>query len=282
VAVAAIAVTAGILPVAHATIDQTPPNLTVGLRPAFVVGSVVEDYQLEGFWYTRNVQQLIRWSATDDVGVCSYDLDAVPAGAPPEPLLEYSQETNYTFLAGDYDDDFGGGSLHIDGFLVTARDCTGNATTKAMTDRTLVTIQEDGASATASPWQQEIVYTGAWSQGNCDCFLAQHTSFARAAARATFTRTYGSGDRFAVVMAMGPGRGKVGIRIDGSWVATVDTLAATNLNRVVVFEHVMAPGTHTVTLVNQATPGRPRIDLDAILLATDDPFGTTSRFPQRS
>ena len=67
----------------HAAFDQTPPSLTVTVRPAFVVGNVVTDSQIETVHYVSDVSQLIRWSATDDVGVCSYDLYAVPAGAPP-------------------------------------------------------------------------------------------------------------------------------------------------------------------------------------------------------
>jgi hypothetical protein len=258
---------------AHAILDQTPPTLSVPVRPAFVVGSVVDDYELEGFTFAENIAQRIEWSATDDVGVCSYDLHAVPAGAPPEAILSFSQETSYTFSAGDYDDDFGGGSSHIDGFLVTARDCTGNATTRVMTDRTLLVIQETGTSATTYGWTQAIDYTGNWQPTACACFLADGTLRSDAGARASFTRTYEDGDQVAFVMAQGPGRGRAGIRVDGRWLATVDTIAAVNTNRVVTFHMSMSAGTHTVTIVNQGTPGRPRIDLDAILINTGNPFG---------
>ena len=98
------------LPVAHAAFDQTPPSLTVTVRPAFVVGNVVTDSEIETVHYVNDVSQLIQWSATDNVGVCSYDLYVVPAGAPPAPLLEFSQDTEYTFVSGDYNGDFGGGS----------------------------------------------------------------------------------------------------------------------------------------------------------------------------
>jgi len=81
----------------------------------------------------------------------------------------------------------------------------------------------------------------------------------------TFTRTYEKGDHVAVVMALGPNRGRASIRIDGAWFMNVDTFASVNTNRVVVFQRRMPAGTHTLTILNQATPGRPRIDVDAVM-----------------
>lgn len=145
-------------PFAQAVFDQTPPSLTVNVRPSFVVGDIVEDNQIELF-FTRDIAELISWSATDDVGVCSYDLTAVYAGVEPSELLVFSQETQYTWgFGGDYDDDFGGGSEHLDHFTVTARDCTGNATTKAI-DNHLFAYQEDGTSPNA-PRPVSIAFAG--------------------------------------------------------------------------------------------------------------------------
>ena len=61
-------------PPATAAIDQTPPNLTVNIKPLFVVGSVVDRDTTFPVEYAVNIAQLIQWSATDNVGVCSYDL----------------------------------------------------------------------------------------------------------------------------------------------------------------------------------------------------------------
>jgi hypothetical protein len=257
---------------AHAALDMKPPTLTVPVRPSFVVGSVVDDYPIDQYWYARNIAQLIKWSATDNVGVCSYDLYDVPAGDEPGPILEYSQETQYTYPAGtDYDDDFGGGSQTIDGFQVTARDCTGNETTKVMSEHIFV-FQEDGIAATSYQWVQPITYSGAWGQSNCGCFLADHTAFTKkSGASVKFTRTYEKGDQVALVMAKGPGRGRASIRLDGKWLMNIDTFASVNTNRVVVFARGMRAGVHTLTVVNQATPGRQRIDLDAILIGKERP-----------
>ena len=48
---------------AQAVFDQTPPYLAVPVRPAFVVGSVVNDYPIETYWYAqryRPVDQMVR------------------------------------------------------------------------------------------------------------------------------------------------------------------------------------------------------------------------------
>lgn len=250
-------------PPATAAIDQTPPNLTVNIKPLFVVGSVVDRDTTFPVEYAVNIAQSILWSATDNVGVCSYDLFATPAGADPEPLLQFSQDTQFTFQAGDYNGDFGGGSFVIDGFTVTARDCQGNATTKVVSEVPVVN-QEDGQSATGP--SGTLAYSGSWATTMCACFLWQRTQrTSQNGARVTFTRTYEQGDQVALVMALGPGRGKASIRIDGTFLTTIDTFAAVNTNRVVVFQRMMPAGTHTLTIVNQATPGRPRIDLDAVM-----------------
>ena len=84
-------------------------------------------------------------------------------------------------------------------------------------------------------------------------------------ASAIFTRTYERDDHVALVMAKGPARGKFDVYVDGVKKSTVDTYAATNTNRVIVWDTWMAAGKHTVKVVNLATTNRPRIDLDAVL-----------------
>ena len=264
VGTAAVGLMIGVLsPPATAAIDQTPPTLTVNIKPLFVVGSVVDRFTQFPVEYATNIAQSIEWSATDNVGVCSYDLFLQPAGSEPEPLLQFSQDTQYTYQAGDYNGDFGGGSFVTVGFYVTARDCQGNATTKVVSEQPIVN-QEDGQSATGP--SGTLAYSGTWATTTCGCFLWEHTRrTSQSGARMTFSRTYEQGDQVSLVMALGPGRGRASIRVDGVWLANIDTFAAVNTNRVVVFQRMMPAGTHTLTIVNLATPGRPRIDLDAVM-----------------
>ena len=253
--------------VADTTADRTPPQLNVGPKPAFVVGTIVDPVQMVEApnFFAENIAQRITWSASDDVGVCSYDLYRVWAGGPPVPVFVNSSQTEYVDLATDYDGTFGGGSSRTQGFLVTARDCSGNTTTKSVAQRVEVT-QENGQSATALPGSSTVTYTGQWATSSCTCFLWGATRRSSASgARVTFSHTFAQGDHMAVVMAKGPGRGRAAIRVDGVVVATIDTFASVNTNRVVVFERMMSAGTHTVSITNLATVGRPRIDLDAVM-----------------
>jgi hypothetical protein len=81
----------------------------------------------------------------------------------------------------------------------------------------------------------------------------------------TFTKEFADGQHVAVVMAEGPGRGSADVSVDGTVVGTVDTRAAVNDNRLVVFDWKMTAGVHSVTVANSATPGHPRIDIDAFM-----------------
>jgi hypothetical protein len=253
---------------ATAALDNNPPKLTVALKPAFVVGSVISaaapfDIDPEN-GYTFSIAQSIHWSATDDVGVCNFDLYRVYAGLPPEFVFEYSQQASYTDTADDYDGTFGGGSLELEGWYVTARDCAGNAITKQVYMAPTVT-QEDNANA-EHPTAGTIRYAGTWTSSHCTCHSAGDTRHTTDdGARATFTRTYEKGDHVAVVMPEGPNRGRAAILLDGKQVAVVDTFAQVNTNRVVMFERRMPVGVHKLTIENLASSERPRIDLDAII-----------------
>jgi hypothetical protein len=88
----------------------------------------------------------------------------------------------------------------------------------------------------------------------------------RKAALSTVVNAGGQTQHVALIMAKGPARGKASVYVDGVYRATVDTYAAGNVNRVVVWEAEFAgTANHTVKVVNQATAGRPRIDVDAVL-----------------
>jgi hypothetical protein len=52
---------------------------------------------------------------------------------------------------------------------------------------------------------------------------------------------------------------------DGKAIAIVNTHSATTVNRVVVWQKWMPAGTHSIKVVNLATPGHQRIDIDAFL-----------------
>jgi hypothetical protein len=261
----------GAWPRAVGPYDQSPPMLAVPIDPSFVVGNVVERFpSCDGVEYALNIGQSITWAATDNVGVTSYDLEALLGGAPAT-LLLFSQQTQYTDYDFGSDDngDCGGGSFSLEGFAVTARDHNGNAVTKVVSSGDphqcclLSVTQEDGTSATGATVTPE--YKGPWSSMSCDCLSGMARSTTTVGARVLLTGSFERGEHIALVMNQGPSNGVAAIRLDDKLITTIDTYAPTETNRVVVFEHVMPAGTHTLMVVNRVTSGRPRIDLDAVI-----------------
>jgi hypothetical protein len=63
----------------------------------------------------------------------------------------------------------------------------------------------------------------------------------------------------------GPARGRAAIYVDGKYRTTIDTYAPVNGNQVYVWDSgALSKGTHAIKVVDLATPGRPRIDVNAM------------------
>jgi hypothetical protein len=66
---------------------------------------------------------------------------------------------------------------------------------------------------------------------------------------------------------LGPSRGAVKIKVDGSLVATIDNFSGTLFRRRIVWQRTWpSAGTHTVKIIVVGTSGRRRVDLDAFVL----------------
>ena len=75
------------------------------------------------------------------------------------------------------------------------------------------------------------------------------------------------GQVIAVVMPMAPNRGEAKIKLDGVNQGRIDTYSQTKMNRVVMWQTPpLEAGVHTIAIINLATEGHPRIDVDAFLL----------------
>ena len=108
-----------------------------------------------------------------------------------------------------------------------------------------------------------IRYTGAWKTARFAGFSGGTTRYTSAAgARATTTV---QGGPVGLVMEKASSRGSADVLVDGVRKATISTYAAETQHRVVVWEALLPAGPHTLTVVNKATPGHPRIDLDLVL-----------------
>lgn len=76
----------------------------------------------------------------------------------------------------------------------------------------------------------------------------------------------------AVVMAKGPNRGQAAVFVDGVKVATANTYSATSVNRTVVWRQTLSSAPHSLRVVNLATAGHPRIDVDAFVAVAKDSY----------
>ena len=117
-------------------------------------------------------------------------------------------------------------------------------------------IQEDSPDVTTKgAWVQRAA---ASASGGSTLWSVQPG--ARATVRVT-ARTV------AIVAPRGPRRGEATILLDGTAVATVDLGAAERQPRTVVFARSFPDvGQHTVTIEVVGTPGRARVDLDAVVI----------------
>ena len=107
-----------------------------------------------------------------------------------------------------------------------------------------------------------------WARTACICAIGDSMlrTSTRNVALSTVVNGQGRNQHVALVMAKGPSRGKAAVYFDGKFATTVDTSAKSNTGRVVVWDKQLAGITnHTIRVVNLATSGRPRIDIDAYI-----------------
>lgn len=259
---------------ADAKADTVPPNLILPERGAFVVGSTISatSFDAENGWPLDTTMQMrAQWSATDPSGICGYRtrevFDDYKSG-----WTAWGNQRSLTRTVSDYDDQEGGGSDKYWGVEVSARDCGGRNTTTKFVRLAPVVYQQDGLSYRYGT--MNVTTTGAWSTSTCACWSAGTTKWTSSkGARINFALSFediapGSTVAVGLVMERAPDRGKFRLLLDGTQIATVDTYAPTKLHRSVVWTGSIAGGTHTLSLINLATPGRPRIDVDALSSAS--------------
>lgn len=270
----AVGLTAGFLVAwtgpASAT-DRTAPSLTVARHALFLQGGIISPSTApdsNGETFVDSIPMYTTWRARDASGICGYDVKADYAGSFPQTLVSGTHATRYNGSATDYDDQQGGGSFKIMGWIVVAHDCSGNTTSKESELLPSVT-QENGSSPDERGKIPTIGYTGTWSTATCTCWSAgavRKSTQRGAAATITYDST-APATAIGLVMEKAPNRGRFTLLVDGVSKGTVDTFASSPTHRVIVWAGTLAvAGHHVVRLVNQATAGRPRIDLDAVLL----------------
>jgi len=257
--VAALAATPLVATGAQAAVDTKGPTVTMPARSAYVIGQVADDPLLVdgALWYAdRGALRQFTWKATDASGICRYTVDEFHnVEGWYDEVERYSTHATtgtYTYKTDDYENSDDMGEIRVNAY-----DCAGNVTS-VVRPTNYIHIERDYGPSVPS----------GWARTSCECAIGDSMlrTSTKNASLSTVVNGQGRNDHVALVMAKGPGRGKAAIYLDGTLKATVDTYAKANVNRVVVWDtELTGTANHTVKVVNQATSGHPRIDVDAYL-----------------
>jgi hypothetical protein len=217
---------------------------------------------------TSDIPVTVGWSASDASGICGYNVWEDRAYEDPYLIYSRTSRTSYTTTTSDYTNQWGsGGGGWLSGITVDAYDCAGNVTSKEAWSRPEV-VQENGATFSNYQHSVALSYKGTWSTSNCTCYNAGHTRMTTAAgASVTISFQGPTNTAIAIAMEKSSNRGRFTVYLDGVNRGIVDTYRSTTAHRVIVWAgRTTGSGGHTLRLVNQGTAGRPRIDLDSVLV----------------
>jgi hypothetical protein len=247
---------------ATAASDTVPPSVVLEPEARFILGQTFGSSYFED-QYELGAQMSLNWRAADASGICAQTIT----------------EQSYDTLGGEYDpylgwdtstsplpasarshpigvNTFDTGRIYPS-FYVRVTDCAGNSSVSTIAHADVHAMEDNRA---------ELRYAGAWRTSN-------YPGFSGGTTRATLVRgasvTFSvDGGSVALVMERAPNRGAADVYVDGVRRGTVNTYSATTKHKYVAWQSQLRPGTHTIRLVNKATAGHPRIDLDAVLTAS--------------
>jgi hypothetical protein len=117
-----------------------------------------------------------------------------------------------------------------------------------------------------TPPETAASFTGSWtavSDANAWGGTVMRSTTLNADATITFT-----GRNLAMVATRGPAYGSVDVYVDGTFYKTLKCNSPTVMYKQVIFRYstqVLTNSTHTVRIVNDATPGHPQIDIDGFI-----------------
>ena len=186
----------------------------------------------------------ISWKAADPVAILGYQL---------------AQSTD----AGPFTGIFSGNATSTRPKLVYGHSYTERATA---TDLNSATASSIGPTFGLSLVQQGSVTIGGPWQTQTSTTFSGGTDLSCSVATCTATYSF-TGRAIGLVSMIGPGQGAASISLDGGSPVSVDTYAATQSTRRLVYSHNWTTSAnHTISITCQATPTRPRIDLDALIV----------------
>ena len=221
-------------------IDTTPPTFTVAPDAILQKATTVT---------AGAVPLLVRYTATDPSGICTYRLQrstnggaftAVtlsPKTAASKPITLTPSATTYRYQA-------------------SATDCVGNASAFVKGPSIRLTAFQDRNAG--------IAYTRAWTRAAvARAYGGTVRKVSKAGAYAKFRFT---GRQVAWVASRTSASGTARVYLDGHLTAAVNLQSAAPIHRRIVFTHAWkGDGVHTIKIVCVGTHGHPTINVDAFL-----------------
>jgi hypothetical protein len=219
--------------------------------PAPVVTAPVHSFVPGSTLGTSTVPVQLRWSGSDATGtISSYTLQQSTNGGAWASIWKPSATATSVVRSLAPDSAYQ--------FRVRAVDDAGNQSAWASGQSFALDSHQESGSA--------LAYGGAWSAtSSSDAFGGgvRYAEDAAATVRLTFT-----GRNVAWVATTGPDRGASDVIVDGRLVRTVDLYAAQGQPRRIAFSHAWsAAGQHEIAIRVVGTPSRPRVDMDALVVA---------------
>ncbi len=207
------------------------------------------------------------WTINAPSGICSQTLTYAnydTLGGDVDPLLNQDSETvslprtARSFAARSNTMDFSRSGYSV---VVRMKECNG----RHVASNPVHTVIQPGEDLDPA-----MHYSKGWSVSHCSCWsdtTTHRTSSKNASVSFQTAPAYDrSGVDVALVMPKANNRGSAAVYVDGVHRATVNTYSKTATNRTIVYQVVLAGLTrHTVKIVNLATHGHPRIDVDATI-----------------
>jgi spore germination protein YaaH len=194
-----------------------------------------------------SVLATLDWSAHDGggAGLASYDVRASRDGGAFADLASATATASLALMLAPG---------HAYRFEVRARDRAGNVGGWVAGATIRPALVQEGSST--------LKFAGQWLAG-ADSRYSGGSLRSSVASGATLSTTF-TGRAIAWVSTLGADRGAARVYVDGVLVATVNTQASQIGMRAVVWSRAWArTGTHTIRIVVAATPGHPRVDVDA-------------------
>jgi hypothetical protein len=262
--------------------DITPPILTTPGTPKFLTG-----YQIAPggpHWGCNGERDgdgiveapvKVHWSAYDPSTPITYKLRAADEDGGVTTIFRHSTRTSYRSYANNADQSCGGGNFDWYAYYLRARDAAGNSVRNTIYNAGELTVTEQDGQ----PWGMHdygpsptITYSSHWNTSTCTCYHnydAMKTKTQGATATFQLQDTTDGQSHMAFVMSVGPHRGSFDIYVGGVFKKTVSTYAPVSEDRIVVANVSVSYnpniGIPPVTIVNRATPGHPKLTLDAVL-----------------